>query len=158
MFKINSVARSSGSSDNFQLTTKVALFGRYKLVNATIPFASNNCITGVNDTICFYENSTQKTATISPGQYTATTLATAVQSALNTASASYNTYAVTYSSTTTKLTITAGNNFQILGSNVLNTAAHLIAFLHTFYYLGNLCYSIRLTFDFLRVWSMIHFS
>lgn len=52
-------------------------------------------------------------ATIPVGYYSGTTLAAAIQTALNTSSASYNTYSVTYSTTTYKMTFSAGNAFVI---------------------------------------------
>jgi hypothetical protein len=76
-------------------------------------------INSTNNILSFNENSTNKQATLTSGAYTASSLATHVQTQLNTASSGYNTYAVTYSTTTYKFTISAGNNFSLLFSSAL---------------------------------------
>lgn len=110
----------SSSSTNF-----VVRFDKYqfphlkfvKLINFIMPNSIYNFTTS-NNTIYFRENATNKTATVTPGFYTADTLATTLASILTTASGGFNTYTVTYSAITGKLTFSAGSNFQFMaGTN-----------------------------------------
>jgi hypothetical protein len=68
---------------------------------------------GINDTVTFTENSVSKSCTVTPGQYTASTLATELASDLTTASGGYNTYTCVYSTSTRKLTFAATNAFTL---------------------------------------------
>jgi hypothetical protein len=76
------------------------------LANFTVPKTGN--------VINFNENSTNKTATVTPGYYSGTALAQKVQDALNSASGGYNTYAVTYDSSTFLMTVSATQPFSLL--------------------------------------------
>ncbi|MBF0558729.1 MAG: flagellar hook-associated protein FlgK [Nitrospirae bacterium] len=63
---------------------------------------SNNPVTitaGVNDTIVYNDGVADRTATIAPGTYSGAGLASAIQTALNTAPGSGNTFAVDYGTT-----------------------------------------------------------
>jgi hypothetical protein len=66
-----------------------------------------------NNLLSFTENSTNKTATIAPGNYSGNALASAAQDALNTSIGGYNTYVVSYDSQTFKMTFSAGNPFAL---------------------------------------------
>lgn len=76
-------------------------------------------ITSENNLIDFDEGSTELTATLSPGTYTATEFASEIKRALDAAGAL--TYTVTFSRTTRKITISAGSNFTLRS----NTGTHV---------------------------------
>lgn len=76
-----------------------------ELVNGCVPSALYNMNTGWN-MFSFTEATTQYTVTLRPGQYTATELCTELQRALNALPGITNTYTVTYSNITKKMTIT----------------------------------------------------
>lgn len=105
---------SSASSTNFvvQLDSSYANYTRAKLKWVSIPLSVYQ-ITNSNNTIYFNENSTNKTATIANGCYSASDLATAISTALNSASGGYNTYTITYSVNTFLLTFAAPNVFVL---------------------------------------------
>lgn len=113
------------SSSNFTilLKDKVILNGRKQL--CLVNFLGYNTVYNIdssNNTINFYENSTNKTAIIASGFYNADTLASEIQVVLNNASGGYNTYTVSYSILTNRYTISAGNAFQLLFSSGANAA------------------------------------
>lgn len=78
-----------------------------------------------NNKIDFNEGSTELTATVASGSYTATTLAAAIKAALEDAGAL--TFTVTFSTTTAKFTIAASGTFALLW----NTGTHKAADIHT---------------------------
>jgi len=82
----------------------------------------NTCynITSSNNQIDLYEDATDKLVTLTTGSYNASTLATELQTQLNTASGGYNTFTVSYSTITRKFTFSASNNFQFK----FNTGTH----------------------------------
>jgi hypothetical protein len=83
-------------------------------------------VDATNNALNFNENSANKSITpLTPSGYTGTTLATALQTALNTASSGYNTYVVTYSASTGLFTISAGNPFTLLFSSGTNSSTSL---------------------------------
>lgn len=86
---------------------------------ASIPNIIPTIKTGSN-TLVFFENglTVPRTATIAPGFYDGLTLATALQSAMNSAGAA-NTYTVSYSTITRKFTITTtiSNTFAITAAS-----------------------------------------
>jgi len=112
---INSKNRElGGTSDNFEIKLDHAIEGVFCLEYAIIP---NNVYT-VNSAdntnkIYFYENSTNKTASITPGYYTESSFPAAVKSALDTASGGHATYTVTISSSTKIMTIASTQNFGL---------------------------------------------
>lgn len=87
-----------------------------KFINSVYP------INSTNNTFVFRENSgvVDFTATVSAGSYTGTDMASALQTAMN-ASGAANTYTVTFSSTTYKITISANgvNTFNIQSSSTI---------------------------------------
>jgi hypothetical protein len=94
------------------------------LYEATIPNIRYNVRSGVNNILYFYENAgaVTFTATLTQGVYDATSLASALQTAMN-GSGAANTYTVTYSSTTKKMTIATvlPFTFQVLSSSTCLT-------------------------------------
>ena len=96
---------SSVSTSDFviQLDQQITDIKQIQLDMAILPVTFYNIMTGSNDVLTFVENSTTKTATLSAACYTATGLATEIQSKLNVASGGYNTFTVTYSSSTMKV-------------------------------------------------------
>ncbi len=109
---IQTVNRTVSTDDpsNCALALNVNLSGKYHVKSLTLCNSMYN-IDSTNNTILFYENATAKSATITAGFYTSTNIAAAVKTALDTASGGHNTFTVSYSSSTGKLTISAGNAF-----------------------------------------------
>jgi len=77
-------------------------------------------ISSTTNKIDFNEGSGELTATISTGAYSASSLATAIQNALN--SVGSLTYTVSYSDTTNKFTISASGTFSLLWKTGTNSA------------------------------------
>lgn len=107
---IDRTANSSSSSD-FTVNLPQAVEGIYIISNILFPNTIYCFESGVNDKIYFYENSTSKTATIAPGVYTSSSVLSAIKTAMDTASSGHNSYTVSYSSTTRKLSFSASNAF-----------------------------------------------
>lgn len=133
---LRSQDRLTGTSSDFNLELQYALDGSYRVKHVHIPNSCYSVQTGINDKIYFYENSTDKVATLTQGFYTSSTISAAVKTAMDTASGGHNTYTVTASSTTDKLTISASNAFyftfetntsasarKVLGFDAENTAS-----------------------------------
>lgn len=118
---------SSTGSHNFrlQLTTPIEN-GDYELVSVSMP----NSFYVVNDTnnkIYFTDDSTARTATLTNGYYSTSTLPTEIKSAMETANSSFQTYTVSYSSSTSKFTVSAAGNFTFdFASNTSNSARKLL--------------------------------
>lgn len=128
--KINSNDRNSVSDGTHSFTIDLPhqLEGKYQLVEAVVPITFYT-VDSYNNTIYFYENSTNKVATIEDGTFDTTTILTAVKSALDTASGGHNTYTVTYTAQTGKLTISASNAFYFtFGDNTSNSAHSVLGF------------------------------
>jgi len=113
---VNSKNRTSTSSSttDFEIKLDNPIEGDFYLEYAIIP---NNVYTvnSADDTnkIYFYENSTNKTASITPGYYSESSFPAAIKSALDTASGGFATYTVTISSSTKIMTITSTQNFGL---------------------------------------------
>ena len=126
------VVSLSTDSSTFVLKPQFQLYGKYQVLYAIMYNTFYSVQTGYNDTIYFYENGTNKTATIAPGQYSTSgsnSIATAIASALNAASEGYNTYSVSISAINGLLTVSATNAFQLMfGSNSSNSAAKVMGF------------------------------
>jgi hypothetical protein len=104
----------STSSTNFQIQFP----GNFpEITQAELKFLmlplSTYTISAGNNVLYFYENSTNKTATINPGNFSGNTLASLAQDALNTSSGGYNTYTVSYSNQTFLMTFSATNPFVL---------------------------------------------
>lgn len=114
---INSKNRkaNSASTSDFLIKLQSPLeAGEYYMAGAQLP----NVIYTVNsadDTnkITFYENSTAKTASITPGHYTESSFPAAVKAALDAASSGFATFTVTISSSTKKMTVASTQNFGL---------------------------------------------
>jgi hypothetical protein len=113
---IDSRNRESGSTSSTDFVIKF-LSGFPPVMQAELKFVriplALYTILSTNATIYFNENSTNKTAALTPGYYSGTQLAAHLKTVLDTASGGYNTFTVSYSTTTFKFTITAGNNFSL---------------------------------------------
>jgi len=95
---------------------------------AVVKENSNFVISASNNTILFNDG-TDKTATITAGTYTGSELATAVQTALNTAYGS-SAFTVSYDSAATKFSITngTGSSVNFLWGNSSTTAEQILGF------------------------------
>lgn len=106
--------RNSGSSSSFKLSfSGDALEGKYEVMFVNIQNTIYTIRSNQNDRIYFNENGSDKTAIITAGYYTQSTLPAAVKSALDTASGGFATFTVTISSTTQKMTISSTQNFSL---------------------------------------------
>ena len=111
---LKSSDRTSGTSTDFVLTFKDTLFSSYVLQWSVIPHGVYTVRTGVNDKIYLTENAVSLTATLSPGNYTATTLATEIAAQLNgTLTDATNT--VTLDDSTQKYTFDFSTNTHTVG-------------------------------------------
>ena len=110
---IKSKDRRAGSSSNFTYQSKCGLDGDFLLKSMLIPNSIYNVETS-NNVFTLFENSLNKTVTLSEGSYTGGTLATELELKLDTASGGYNTYTVSFLEPQGKLQLTAGTNFQLL--------------------------------------------
>ena len=113
---IKSIDRFSGSSSNFVIKSNEVIQGDYVLKNVLIPNSLYN-VTNQNNTFVLYENSTNKTVTIPKGNYTSSLFTAELKTQLDASSAGFNIFTTTISTTTAKLTITAGNVFQLIFPN-----------------------------------------
>ena len=110
---IRSIDRQTASdaTSDFKISLPNPLNGSYIVSNILIPNTVYMFESGINDKIYFYEDATAKTAVIPVGIYTSSNISSAIKTTLDTASGGYNTYTVSYSETTQKLTFSAGNAF-----------------------------------------------
>lgn len=92
--------------------------------------SSSFVIDANNNTIIFNDGIADRTATIAAGTYTSSGLATAIQTALNSAPGTTNTFAVQYDTTLSKFKITnsAGPNVNILWGSTSTTAEQILGF------------------------------
>lgn len=125
---INSKDRISGTSSNFLVNMNISIeYADYlQLLNVRIPNTFYN-VNSYNNQITFIDNlSVTHTITIPNGSYNINNLLTAIQTALNAASALV--FTLTYNSTTFKLTISTTDNFQLLFGSGLNQLNYLLGF------------------------------
>lgn len=93
--------------------------------------SGNFLIDGTNNTIIFNDGTANRTATIASGTYSGTDLATAIQTAMNSAIGTTNTFTVDYNSTSSsRFTIknSAGPAVTILWGNTGTTAQQMLGF------------------------------
>ncbi|MEW6740494.1 MAG: flagellar filament capping protein FliD [Nitrospirota bacterium] len=97
---------------------------------STVKESSSFVIDANNKTIVFNDGTADRTATIAEGTYTSSGLATAIQTALNSAPGTTNTFAVEYDTTLSKFKITnsAGPNVNILWGSTSTTAEQILGF------------------------------
>lgn len=129
---IKSQDRKTGSSHNFLYYSHEGLDGDYILKYCMIANTLYN-VNEYNNTFTLNENSTDKTVTLTSGNYTASTFETELKTALDVASSGYNTFTVTYNETTGKINVTASNAFNFIfpdsrtsrlyGFDILQTAS-----------------------------------
>lgn len=112
--KIDSSLRDhlTDTPSNFQITLATPIMGRYELKSCFICADFPN-ISSKNNVIPFTENGISKRATLTPGYYTNMTIAPAVQTALNHASAGWNTWGVAINPITQRMTISATQTFTL---------------------------------------------
>ena len=132
--KIDSADRINPGSTtpaNFVINGNIVLHGRYAVKAVYYPTTFFNINTDLNNIIYFTENGVPKVATIQPGFYSGFgTLLTAVKSAMDTASAGVNTFTVTQSGLTGRISIAASTTaFQItFNSNQVSAAFEVLGF------------------------------
>lgn len=126
---IRSADRTSASdpTHQFAISFREPLDGKYRLAYCMIPDSVYNVRTGVNDMIYFNDNATNKSATLSAGYYTGSSLAAAVASVMTTASA-FQVYTCAYSTTTGKIATSAGANFYFRWSVTAASAAVVMGY------------------------------
>ena len=95
-------------------------------MNCSIPVTWYNVKTGVNDTILFNEGAGNLTATLTQGNYSISDLVTEIKTALDTAG--LDTYTVTYSSISMKITISSTGSFSLLFNTGSSEIYKLIGF------------------------------
>lgn len=122
MIKISSKDRATGSSSSdftIQMADSIDP-GTYKLVYTAIPLTFYN-ITASNNKVYFLENAVPFTATVTPGNYSASTIGAALSTALDAAGA--YTYTVAIDSNTEIVTITSSDAKASFsdGTNSINT-------------------------------------
>ena len=118
---VDSTYAYSGSTNNFTYYLKEPIknVSSFKITSAEIPLSYYNVRSSgidANNTFIFSEDGgiTTTTATITAGYYTATTIITALTTAINTASPNHYTYTITYNTTTGLITISSTGNFKIM--------------------------------------------
>lgn len=106
-------------------SSKVIAEGAYALINGFITNSNYTIDSGTN--VLRFNDGSVREAKITEGYYSANTIAAAVQTALN-ASGTGLTFAVVFSTATSKLTISAGGSFSIYDatSDPLSTAAPIL--------------------------------
>ena len=125
---------NSANSHNFQLDLKGTSIdaGTYNIEFINMQNTAYTIRTGVNTTIYFTEDATNKTASLTPGYYTESTLPTAIKTALDTASGGFATFTVTISASTKRLTIASTQAFSLtFGTNTSASIAKTLGFLPT---------------------------
>lgn len=119
---VDSTYRLAGDTTNFKYQLKAPIKARFfKLTSAEIPLTFYNVrnVSGAvdnNNIFYFSENNGVSTlnATITAGYYNSTTIATALQTALNSATVNAYVYTVSYNTTTQKFTIASTGNFKVM--------------------------------------------
>lgn len=114
---LNSLDRSNGESHSFilQLPRSYNNIIAIELQSVSMPTSFYNIKSGFNNTIVFNDG-TDRTVTLNPGNYSASAIATEIQTKLN-ASASSLTFTVSFSSNTMKMTIAADGAFVLKFTN-----------------------------------------
>lgn len=129
---VSSSNRSFGNSNDFLISVDISRYPippKYaKVTSATVPYSWYNVDSTNNNFYLTEIPSPSQLVTILPGNYTGTTLALALQSALNLASPNLKTYTVSYDSTTLKFTITVNVPTFSLSFNVANNMHAILGF------------------------------
>lgn len=123
-----------GTNEDFFITENGRHFGppktpkRVRVTRASIPYTWFNT-TAANNAFEILESGVPFAITIPPGNYDGTSLAAALQNAIGLIGGLGNTYTVTFSPTTYRLTFTATPGTFQLNFSVANSAALLLGFL-----------------------------
>ena len=152
---------SSTSSSNFRVDFKSSLGGRYLLSYLRMPVTVYN-VNINNFQIPFQESGVPTFAQLTPGQYTASTLATEIGTQM-TAASGISVFTATYNTTTSKFTINSSNNFMLiynlfpgassrylLGFNLAtttNATSHTSDNVADLSYPGSICINVRESVD-----------
>ena len=120
---------STGSHD-FTIQAEFLLDGLYRVVSVLIPNSVYSVRTGINDKVYFTYGAAARTATIPPGDYTGTTIASNLASVMNAEIDGSDPFSVVYSAVTGKLTVSSsGSNFGFaFGTNTAASARKVIGF------------------------------
>lgn len=122
---ISSSNRSKGTNTNFSYNVKTTMhYNSLRINYISIPMALYNVKTDINDEFIFNEGGAALTATISPGNYSKTSFASALQSALNAAGADNYTVSVE-NDDTYNITLSSDGTFQIEFSQFSDQALRL---------------------------------
>jgi hypothetical protein len=118
---IDSTYAMAGYTSNFSYFLKEPIRNAksFKITSAEIPLSFYNIRSSgidANNTFIFSETNgtTTTTATVTAGYYTSTSIITALQTAMNTASPNFYTYTITYNTTIGKFIISATGNFKVM--------------------------------------------
>ena len=109
---IKSADRDAGSSSNFIIRSNEILHGEY-IVNHVLIANTIYNIDVNNNYFQLIDNSSTTNVYITPGNYNSSTFPAALKVLLDIASGGYNVYTVTFSTTTSKMTLSASNVFSI---------------------------------------------
>ena len=120
---LNSRFRSSGDSTDFKITLKENLYipigTQCAVDDIAIPNSFHTIMAGINDKFYVYRLAVHTMFTLTPNNYTASTLAAHLQTLLNNAY-SPEAWTCTYNSTSNKITITSDTNtFYVSNYNTL---------------------------------------
>lgn len=120
---------SSTGSHDFQVATRKPLKGRYLVSYLQIP-ASAYSVSTTNNVVYFNEpaGGGALTATLTPGNYSISSLASEIAARMTAASGGYNTYACTGTTLTGKLTTSAVNNWYFQWSLTTSSAAAVLGY------------------------------
>lgn len=135
---LRSADRTSGTSANFTLKWKSSLINegtgstKISLLYAQIPHAVHN-IDSTNDTIAFNDGTAALIASVAAGIYSASTLASAIATAMTAASSGYGglTFTGSFNSSTLLITISATGNFTLSLTDAHATIAAALGFATT---------------------------
>ena len=123
---LNSVNRiPTTTPDNCTIQFMQPITGRWRLkqvIFTNYAYPVNNS----NNIVYFYENGTNKQFSLPLGNYTTSTLITALINGLNTASGGFNTYTSSFNGSTQILTVTATSVFAFQWGNVGSSASQLL--------------------------------
>lgn len=129
---MSSKDRSYGNINDFTIKLSDAIddIRGIKSMQVSLPYQWYTVMTGINDKIYFEVGGSPYTATLTEGNYTSTTLATEVASAMNTIYLPDNLFTCTLSTLTYKYTITHGaTNFTLeFGTNTTAAATRLLGY------------------------------
>lgn len=120
----NSARTSNTSNPTFTLRSPVYVYA-YRVKSVSIPF-SFYMVNSTNNTIAFRESAdgTNRIATLPVGNYDASTILSALGTALS--ATGTQTYTVTYDEVSGRLTISAPGNFKILSASNGSTAWNVL--------------------------------